>query len=139
MIHPGLADGPIYLDYNATTPVDPRVVEAALPYLTRHFGNPSSSHAYGTEPHGAVERAREEVAALLGAGRHRERSGDVVFTGSGSEANLLALRGTVLSPTDPRTHVITQKTEHPAVLATCAALASHHGIRVTVLPVGGDG
>jgi cysteine desulfurase len=58
MIHPGLADGPIYLDYNATTPVDPRVVDAALPYLTHHFGNPSSSHAYAARPRAAIAEAR---------------------------------------------------------------------------------
>ncbi|NPC95884.1 cysteine desulfurase family protein [Nocardioides sp. zg-DK7169] len=130
----GLRDGPVYLDHNATTPVDPRVTAAALPYLMQDFGNPSSSHALGRRPHEAVEQARADVARLLGAG-----PGDVVFTGSGSEANLLALRGSVLSPSAPRSHVVTQATEHPAVLATCAALARHHGTQVTVLPVGADG
>ena len=130
---------PVYLDHNATTPVDPRVLEAALPYLTREFGNPSSSHAYGAAPYEAIERARDEVGALLGGTRQEDRAGEVVFTGSGSEANLLALRGSVLSPRDPRSHVITQATEHPAVLATCAALARHHGTRITVLPVDTDG
>ena len=131
---PALLGGPVYLDYNATTPVDPRVTEAALPYLLREFGNPSSSHAYGEAPHAAVEAARDQVLALLGAG-----SGGVVFTGSGSEADLLALRGSILAPGAPRSHVVTQATEHPAVLATCAALRRHHGTRVTVLPVGADG
>ena len=130
---------PVYLDYNATTPVDPRVAEAALPYLTRDFGNPSSSHAFGLEPHQAVEQARIDVAALVGGRRGGERSGGIVFTGSGSEANLLALRGSVLSPSAPRSHIITQATEHPAVLATCEALARHHGTRVSVLPVTSDG
>jgi cysteine desulfurase len=135
----GLRGGPAYLDYNATTPVDPRVVEAALPYLTRHFGNPSSGHQYGAAPHEAVERSRTAVAELIGAVRHGECPGEVVFTGSGSEANLLALRGSVLSRRAPRSHLVTQATEHPAVLATCEAMARHHGTRVTVLPVGGDG
>ena len=135
----GLVDRPVYLDYNATTPVDLRVIDAALPYLTREFGNPSSSHAFGLRPHQAVEQARIDVADLVGGGRDGERSGHVVFTGSGSEANLLALRGSVLSPSAPRSHLITQATEHPAVLATCQALARHHGTRVSVLPVGPDG
>lgn len=132
---PGLLAGPLYLDHNATTPVDPRVAEAALRYLTRDFGNPSSSHAYGHEPRQAIEQARDEALALLGG----SGAGDVVFTGSGSEANLLALRGSVLAPGRPRSHVVTQATEHPAVLASCEALARHHGTRVTVLPVGRDG
>jgi cysteine desulfurase len=134
-----LVGRPVYLDYNATTPVDPRVIDAALPYLTRDFGNPSSSHVFGLQPHQAVEQARIDVARLVGGRRDGERSGGVVFTGSGSEANLLALRGSVLAPSVPRSHIITQATEHPAVLATCAALARHHSTRVSVLPVGPDG
>lgn len=107
----GLRGRPVYLDYNATTPVDARVSEVALRYLSHEFGNPSSSHAFGAEPHQAVEQARLDVAGLLGCGAGGRR-GDVVFTGSGSEANLLALRGSVLSPSAPRSHVITQATEH---------------------------
>jgi cysteine desulfurase len=135
----GLVGRPVYLDYNATTPVDPRVTEAALPFLTREFGNPSSAHAFGLTPHQAVEQARLDVAELVGGRRRGEPTGGVVFTGSGSEANLLALRGSVLAPSMPRSHIITQATEHPAVLATCEALARHHGTRVSVLPVGPDG
>jgi cysteine desulfurase len=131
----GLPLGPVYMDYNATTPVDPRVADKVEQYLTRDFGNPSSLHAFGDGPHQAVEQARAEIVALIGA----KGSGDVVFTGSGSEANLLALRGVVLAAAHPRTHIVTQATEHPAVLATCEALARHHGTRVTVLPVGPDG
>ncbi|GAA3152967.1 cysteine desulfurase [Kribbella aluminosa] len=134
MTHPALADGPIYLDYNATTPVDPRVTEAMTPYLTTFFGNPSSSHAYGADPQAALAAARAQVAALIGA-----RPSEVVFTGSGSEANLLALRGVVLASGRPRPHVITQATEHPAILETCRALQRLHGVRVTVLPVDADG
>jgi selenocysteine lyase/cysteine desulfurase len=79
--HPGLAGGPIYLDYNATTPVDPRAAEAALPYLATHFGNPSSAHNYAAQPQRAVAGAREAVAALIGAA-----PGEIVFTAGGSEA-----------------------------------------------------
>ncbi|MEU1268617.1 cysteine desulfurase family protein [Streptomyces sp. NPDC005799] len=130
--HPGLVGGPVYLDYNATTPVDPRVAEAMLPHLTDLFGNPSSSHPYSAEPRAALAGARAEVAALIGA-----RADEIVFTGSGSEADLLAVRGAVLA--SGGSHVITQVTEHSAVLETCRALERLHGVRVTVLPVDGDG
>ncbi|MGW2422982.1 cysteine desulfurase family protein [Streptomyces sp. NPDC001709] len=131
---PGLAGGPVYVDYNATTPVDPRVAEATAPYLTDFFGNPSSSHPYGAEPRRALAGARAQVAALIGA-----RPSEIVFTSSGSEADLLALRGAVLASGRTRPHVITQVTEHPAVLETARALERLHGARVTVLPVDGDG
>jgi cysteine desulfurase len=108
----GLPEGPIYLDYNATTPIDPAVTEAMLPYLTGGFGNPSSDHHYSTAPRAALERARGQVAALIGAA-----AGRIVFTGSGSEADNLAIRGAVLAAGIDRPHVITQRTEHPAVLA----------------------
>jgi cysteine desulfurase len=130
----GLAPGPVYLDYNATTPVDPRVTEAALPYWTDFFGNPSSDHPFAVEPRRALAAARAQVAALIGA-----RPEEIVFTGSGSEANLLALRGAVLAGNDRRTRLVVQATEHPAVLETARALERLHGVRVTVLPVGPDG
>ncbi|MGW2764514.1 cysteine desulfurase family protein [Streptomyces sp. NPDC001275] len=132
--HPGLAGGPVYLDYNATTPVDPCVVEAMLPHLTGHFGNPSSTHPYGSEPRRALTAARTRVAELIGA-----RPGEIVFTASGSEADLLALRGATLAATRTRPHVITQATEHPAILATCQALERLHDARITVLPVDREG
>lgn len=135
--HPGLTDRPIYLDYNATTPTDPRVVDAMLPYLTTHFGNPSSGHSYGAAPADAVTVARAQVARLIGA-----RTEEIVFTGSGSEANNLAIRGAVLAHTRTGAgpaHVVTQTTEHPAVLATCDALHRLHGVEVTHLPVGPEG
>jgi cysteine desulfurase len=133
--HPGLAGGPIYLDYNATTPTDPQVAEAALPYLTTHFGNPSSAHGYAARPRQALAGAREAVAALIGAA-----PGEIVFTAGGSEADTLAIRGAVLARGAPAgAHVITQPTEHPAVLEACAALARLHGTEVTHLPVGADG
>jgi cysteine desulfurase len=128
--HPGLTNGPVYLDYNATTLVDPRVAEALQPYLTAWFGNPSSTHAYAAAPATALRTARTQVAALIGG----DPDG-VVFTGSGSEANNLAIRGSVLAAATEGPHVITQATEHPAVLATCRALQRPHGIAVTYLPV----
>jgi cysteine desulfurase len=137
--HPALAGGPVFLDYNATTPVDPRVAEVMRPYLTGWFGNPSSGHAYGTQPQLALARARSQVAALIGV---RER--EIVFTGSGSEADNLAIRGAVLATAlqpgeTARPHVVTQVTEHPAVLETCRSLERLHGIQVTYLPVDRDG
>ena len=130
--HPGLTGRPLYLDYNATTPVDPDVLEAMLPYLRVEFGNPSSSHAYGTAARAAVDLARTQVADLLGG-----HAGRVVFTGSGSEADALAIKGSVLANRRPgqRPHVITQATEHPAVLAACADLTALHDVDVTLLPV----
>ena len=131
--HPGLVGGPVYVDYNATTPVDPRVAEAMLPHLTHHFGNPSSAHHYADIPRAALAEARAQVAALIGA-----RPGEIVFTGSGSEADLLALRGAALATTGRR-HIITQATEHPAILEGARALQRLHGARVTLLPVDRDG
>jgi cysteine desulfurase len=128
--HPSLAGGPIYLDYNATTPVDPAVVEAALPYLRAHFGNPSSTHAYAERPRQAVATARRQLAGLLGC-----NPGELIFTGSGSEADTLAVHGAALASRDHGDHVITQATEHPAVGNACRALAQRHGFQLTTLPV----
>src|SRR5919108_1668511 len=90
-VHPALRGSGVYLDYNSTTPVDPRVAEAALPHLTAHFGNPANVHAYAVPPREALDRARGHVAALIGAA-----AGEIVFTASGSEADNLAIRGAVL-------------------------------------------
>lgn len=128
--HPTLEGGPIYLDYNATTPVDPAVVEAMLPYLSTHFGNPSSSHHYGHAAHRAVDMAREQVAQLLQCA-----PSEIVFTTGGSESDNLAIRGVALARSSQGKHIITQLTEHPAVLNTCRALERLHGFRVTYLPV----
>ncbi|EIF00277.1 cysteine desulfurase family protein [Saccharomonospora glauca] len=130
----GLVAGPIYLDYNATTPVDPAVVDAVSPYLSEAFGNPSSEHHYGGEPRAALDRARAQVAALIGTSGER-----IVFTGSGSEANALAVHGVTLAAGIDRPHVITQRTEHPSVLESCRMLRSRYGVDVTWLPVRGDG
>ncbi len=132
--HPGLQGGPIYLDYNATTPIDPMVVEAMLPYLSMYFGNPSSSHTYGHMAHQALDTARAQVAHLLGC-----TPGEITFTGGGSESDNLAIRGIALASRNRGNHIITQVTEHPAVLNTCRALERLHGFRVTYLPVDESG
>jgi cysteine desulfurase len=129
--HPGLAQGPIYLDYNAPTPVDPRVVDARVPYLTTLSGNPSSSHAYAKTARAAVETASEQVAELLSCD-----PSEILFTGSGSESDTLALRGVALASRVRRgAHIITQQTEHSAVKETCRMLERLYGFRVTELPV----
>jgi cysteine desulfurase len=127
---------PIYLDYNATTPVDPAVTEAMLPYLRQHFGNPSSSHVLGRTAHEAVEQARRQVAEFLGA-----LPEEILFTSGGTEANNHALKGIVfarlrslLSRWGRGTHIITTAIEHPATLEPCAFLR-RLGCRVTILPV----
>lgn len=132
--HPGLVDGPIYLDYNATTPVDPLVVEAMIPYLTTHFGNPSSTHAYAQATRSALVRSRSQVAQLLGCD-----SDEIIFTGGGSESDTLAIRGIALAYRSRGDHIITQVTEHPAVLNVCRALTEQYGMRVTYLPVDSSG
>lgn len=123
---------PIYLDYNATTPVAPEVLDAMLPFLRDEYGNPSSGHAYGRRAHEAVERARDQVAALTGAFAE-----EIVFTASGTEATNLALRGAVLARPD-RTRLVTSSFEHPATAETCAWL-ERHGLRVSRAPVERDG
>ena len=120
----------IYFDHAATTPLDPRVREAMLPYLDESFGNPSSLHWAGREAHAAVDGARAEVADLIGA-----RPSEIVFTGSGTEADNLALRG-ILERAGG--HVIVSAFEHPAVIETCKYLATR-GVQVTQLPIGSDG
>ncbi|TVR53869.1 MAG: aminotransferase class V-fold PLP-dependent enzyme [Spirochaetaceae bacterium] len=120
---------PVYLDNNATTPHDAEVVEAMMPYLTTEFGNPSSSHVYGTAPRKAIERAREQVAALIGASTDK-----IVFTSGGTESNNYAILGTARARSDAGRHVITSAVEHPAVIETCAALETE-GFEVTRLPV----
>ena len=129
---------PIYLDYNATTPLDPAVVDAMLPYLREHFGNPSSAHAYGKTTHDAVEQARGKVAVLLGAG-----ADEIVFTGGGTEASNQAIKGVVFpslfGPGKQReAHVVISAVEHPATTQPCEYL-KRFGCKVTVVPVDGQG
>ena len=131
--HPALTGRPVYLDHNATTPVDPRVLDVIQAALTTGFGNPSSTHTYGEAPRRLLAPARAQVAALIGAS-----AGEVVFTASGSESDALAIRGAVLAraaAVTGRPHVITQVTEHPAVLAACRYLSLWHDVDVTYLPV----
>lgn len=120
---------PIYLDYNATTPVDPLVVDELLPYLHEHFGNPSSSHEYGRQAKKAVETARERLAALLGADPM-----EIVFTSGGTEANNQALIATARAHARRGKHIITTEIEHPAVLNPLLWL-EEQGFSVTILPV----
>jgi cysteine desulfurase len=120
---------PIYLDYNATTPIDPEVAEAMRPYLFEHFGNPSSSHWYGIQTKKAVDEARRQVAALLHC-----NSEEVVFTSGGSESNNYAIKGTAFANREKGNHIITSAIEHPAVLEVCKYLAEK-GFQITYLPV----
>jgi cysteine desulfurase len=122
-------NAPIYLDYNATTPVDPMVADAIEPYLRQHFGNPSSTHVYGRNAHQAVERAREQVAILIGA-----QADEIVFTGCATEANNLAIRGAARALRDKGRHVITSAVEHPAVEQPCRRLGED-GWEISVIPV----
>lgn len=124
---------PIYLDYNATTPIDPAVADAMEPYLREHFGNPSSDHVYGYRARSAVNDARERLAALL-----QVEPDEVVFTGGGSEANNLAIKGIAYTRRDRGNHIITSAVEHPAVINTLHYL-QQEGYRVTVLPVDPNG
>jgi cysteine desulfurase len=124
----------IYLDHHATTPVDARVLEAMLPYFTGKFGNAASKqHRFGWEANDAVERARKQVAALIGAG-----SKDVIFTSGATEANNLAIKGAAAARRAERDHLVTVATEHKAVLDPMARLAQE-GWQVTVLPVSASG
>ena len=125
----------IYLDNAATTPIDPKVLEAMLPYLTSKFGNASSIHFFGQETRAAVDRARQQVASLVNS-----RPTEIVFTSGGTEANNLAIRGLIeaqRSKTE-RPHIITSAFEHPSVKNTCEDLEKQ-GVQVTYLPVYDDG
>jgi cysteine desulfurase len=125
---------PIYMDYGATTPVDPRVVDAMVPWLREHFGNPSSrSHAWGWEAEEAVENARAQVAGLVGADPR-----EIVWTSGATESNNLALKGAAHFYKTRGKHIVTVKTEHKAVLDTCREL-ERQGFEVTYLDVQEDG
>ncbi|MDR7555764.1 MAG: aminotransferase class V-fold PLP-dependent enzyme [Armatimonadota bacterium] len=122
-----------YLDYAATTPVDPRVVDAMQPYFSQHFGNAGSVHQFGQAARAAVDEARAAVARLIGA-----EPAEIVFTSGATEANTTALLGAVWASPHATPHVITAATEHHAVLEPCRWLAER-GIAVTILPVDGQG
>jgi cysteine desulfurase len=125
---------PVYLDYHATTPVDPRVLEAMLPYFTEEFGNPASrQHAFGWQADEAVVRARGEVASLIGA-----TAGEIVFTSGASESNNLAIKGAAYAGRERGDHLVTVVTEHKSVLDSFRTL-EREGWRVTRLGVDADG
>jgi len=125
---------PVYLDYQATTPTDPRVVEAMMPYFFEKFGNPHSrNHEHGWEAEEAVEKARQQIAALIGADER-----EIVFTSGATESNNLAIAGVARFYKDKKNHIITLQTEHKCVLDTCRHLEME-GFNVTYLPVKKDG
>jgi cysteine desulfurase len=126
----------VYLDYAASTPVDPRVLERMLPYFGGRFGNPSSVHRFGQEGEAALEESRRAVAEVMAC-----RPGEIVFTSGGTESDNLALRGAALAAKASRgaSHILTTPVEHPAVLNACRFLARHHGFLVEHLPVDENG
>lgn len=128
----------IYLDYAATTPIDPAVLKKMMPYLEDKYGNPASIHRFGQETNSAINIAREKIAKFLNC-----KATEIVFTGSASESDNLAIRGPIKAlkrkkQAGERTHILTTKIEHKAVLETCKDMEKD-GIRVTYLPVGPDG
>ncbi len=124
---------PIYLDYNASTPIAPEVAEAMRPFLSQHYGNPSSYHWAGAPAKQALEKARNQVAALLGCSPQ-----EIVFTSGGTEANNHAIKGAFFSLRQKGDHIVTSQAEHPAVLQPCHFLKTL-GAEVTCLPVDGTG
>ncbi|MBN1107420.1 MAG: selenide, water dikinase SelD [Bacteroidales bacterium] len=123
----------IYLDYNATTPVDKEVSQAMQPYLNEYFGNPSSSHGFGTETKRAVEIARKQVASLINC-----KPGEIIFTSGGTESNNFAVKGFAFANIHKGNHIITSSVEHPAVTEVCRYL-ENKGFRITWLPVDESG
>ena len=129
-----MSSRPIYLDYSATTPVDPRVVDKMVPWLFEHFGNPASrSHAFGWEAEEAVERARGQVAALVNADPR-----EIIWTSGATESDNLAIKGAAAFYAERGKHIITVKTEHKAVLDPCREL-ERQGFEVTYLDVQENG
>jgi len=127
-------NSPLYLDYQATTPTDPRVVDKMIPFFTEKFGNPHSrNHHFGWEAEGAVEEAREQIASLIGA-----TSKEIIFTSGATESNNLALKGVGKFYKDRKNHIITCVTEHKCILDTCRHL-EQEGFDVTYLPVEENG
>lgn len=129
-----LAGRPAYLDFQATTPLDPRVLDAMMPYFTERYGNPHSrTHSFGWESEAAIEKARAQVAALIGASPK-----EIIFTSGATESNNMAIKGVARFYRAEKNHVITTQTEHKCVLDSCRALESEGG-EVTFLPVKSNG
>lgn len=125
---------PLYLDAQATTPLDPRVLDAMLPYLINNYGNPHSrTHAYGWESESAVEKARSQVAALIGA-----QAKEIIFTSGATESNNISIKGVARFYAEKKKHIITTQTEHKCVLDSCRAMEAE-GFDVTYLPVNRNG
>jgi len=125
---------PIYMDYHATTPMDPRVLQAMTPYFTEYFGNAASrNHAFGWQAEEAVEKSRKQIADLIGA-----TAKEIIFTSGATESNNLALKGVAEMYAEKGNHIITAATEHKAILDTCKRLEKS-GVRVTYLPLQADG
>jgi len=127
--------GPSYFDMQATTPMDPRVLDAMLPYFASNFGNPHSrSHAYGWDAEDATEKARKQIASLIGADPR-----EIIFTSGATESNNMAIKGVADFYSGKKKHIITTQTEHKCVLASCRRLEVEKGFEITYLPVGTDG
>ena len=120
---------PIYLDYNATTPIDKEVANAMRPYLEEYFGNPSSVHTFGVTAKKAVIQAREQIAALIGA-----NPDEIIFTSGGTESNNYAIKGAAFANREKGNHIITSSVEHPAVTEVCRYLEKE-GFKITYIPV----
>jgi len=124
---------PIYLDYNATTPIDKEVADAMLPFLSEYFGNPSSIHSYGIKARQAVFRARKQIADFINCSPD-----EIIFTSGGTESNNYAIKGVAMANRSKGNHIITSRIEHPAVIEVCKYL-EEHGFEVTYLEVDGNG